>query len=269
MFEFVKYDFMIRAIIAGIVIAIIGPMIGIFLVVRRYSLLADTLAHVSLAGVAIGLLTKINPIITATVVSVLSVLGIEKLKSGNKELGESLLALFLWGGLALAIIIISIADGFNASLYSYLFGSITSVTRQDLVMIIILGVVTLFVIGGFFKEFFLISFDEEQAKINGIKVKTLNLILLILTAVCVSFAIRIVGVILVGALMVIPVISAMKFNRNFVQTLWISIGLSLVSVLLGISASYYFDFASGGSIVLTAILIFLFSLGLNRFFIKS
>lgn len=264
MLEIFEYGFLLRAFAAGIIIAVIAPMMGIFLVVRRYSLLADTLAHVSLAGAAVGILTKNHPAFTAIIFSVLSAFGIERLRSAKKIFGESVLALFLWGGLAGAVVIIGLAKGFNVNLFAYLFGSITTVSAGDLYLVAILGAVILFLISACYKEFFFISFDEELAEVSGVNTRGLNLTLLIMAAVTVSLSMRIVGVLLIGGLMVIPVITAMQFHRSFRQTLFLSVFISLLSVIAGLLFSYYFDLASGGTIVLTALTIFLISLFINR-----
>lgn len=264
MLEIFEFGFMVRAFAAGIIIAVIAPLIGTFLVVRRYSLLADTLAHVSLAGVAVGLLTKSSPVASAIILSVIASFGIEKLRGAKKIFGESVLALFLWGGLASAVVIISIARGFNVNLFSFLFGSITTVTPGDLYFVLILGGVILILILTCYKELFFVSFDEELAEVNGINAKRFNLILVVLAAVTVSLSMRIVGVLLIGALMVIPVITAMQLSRSFRQTLFLSIIISLVSVISGLFLSYYFDLASGGTIVLFALAIFLGSLFFSK-----
>ncbi len=264
MLEIFEFKFMIRAFIAGTIIAIIAPMIGTFLVVRRYSLLADALAHISLAGVAIGLLTKTHPVVTAMIVSVLTAFGLERLRGTKKIFGESALAIFLWGGLASAVVIISLDRGFNVDLFSFLFGSITTVTPGDIYFVVFLGTVVLFLILACYKELFLISFDEEIAIVNGINAKKFNLIILVLAAITVSLSMRVVGILLIGALMVIPVITAMQFSRSFKETLLFSVMISLFSVILGLFLSYYLDLASGGMIVLIAIGIFLIGLYLNR-----
>lgn len=261
--EIFQFDFMIRAFVAGLTIAFVAPMIGIFLVVRRYSLMADTLAHVSLAGVAIGLLAKINPLTTGIIAPVVSAICIEKLRSVKKISGESLLALFLSGSLAIAIVLLSLAKGFNANLFSFLFGSISTVAPGDLYLIVGLGILVLTTILAFYKELFSVSFDEELAKASGIRTQAFNLILTILAAVTVALAMRVVGVLLIGALMVIPVIAAMQFGWSFRQTLLLAIAFSFLSVFLGLFLSFYLDLASGGTIVVIALIIFLLSL-LNR-----
>jgi zinc transport system permease protein len=264
MLEIFQFGFMVRAFAAGTMIGVIAPLIGTFLVIRRYSRLADTLAHVSLAGVAVGLLTRTDPVIAAVAVSVLTALGVERLRESKKIFGESALALFLWSGMAVAVVIISLARGFNVGLFSFLFGSIATVSQVDLYYIGVLGALALIMVIVFYKELFFVSFDEELAKVNGINAKLFNLTLIILAAVTVSLSMRIVGILLIGALMVIPVITAMQFSRSFRQTLFFSVVISLVSVITGLFVSYYFDLASGGTIVLAAMIIFLVSMFFNK-----
>lgn len=264
MLEIFQYDFMVRAFEAGIAIGIIAPLIGMFLVVRRYSLMADTLAHVSLAGVAIGLLFQINPIFSAIGFSVVSAFGIEYLSNSRRIFGESVLALFLSGSLAIAVIILSLAKGFNANLFSYLFGSISTVSTTDLWVTLALAVIVFLNVVLLYKELFFASFDAELAEASGLPVKMLNIMMVMLAAVAIALSLRIVGVLLIGALMVIPAISAMQYGRSFRFTLILSVVFSLVSVIAGLFASYYFDLASGGAIVLVALLIFLISLALAK-----
>lgn len=251
---------MVRAFEAGIAIGIVAPLIGMFLVVRRYSLMADTLAHVSFAGVALGLLFAINPIFSAIGLSAVAAFGIESLRSSRRIFGESVLALFLSGSLAIAVIILSLAKGFNANLFSYLFGSISTVSQEDLWVIIALAIIVFLDVVFLYKELFFTSFDPELAEASGLPVKVVNLMMVVLAAVAVAISIRIVGVLLIGALMVIPIISAMQYGRGFRTTLMLSVAFSLISVVLGLFASYYLNLASGGAIVVCALIVFLFSL---------
>src|SRR5258705_9357101 len=163
MLELFQYSFIIRGPEAGIIIALISPLIGIFLVLRRYSLIADTLSHVSLAGVAIGLLLQINPLFTAIGAAVISSVAIEKLRLSKRVYGESALSIFLSGSLALAIVLISLAHGFSVDLFNYLFGSIVTVKASDVLTIGIVGIVIIFCIIALYKELFFITFDEEAA----------------------------------------------------------------------------------------------------------
>lgn len=255
---------MVRAFEAGIAIGIIAPLIGMFLVVRRYSLLADTLAHTSLAGVAIGLLFRINPVLSAIVLSVIASLGIEQLRASRRVFSESVLALFLSGSLAVAVVILSLAKGFNAGLFGYLFGSISTVSQTDVWVIVALAVMVFLNVVLLYKELFFVSFDEELAQASGLPVRRLNFTIVLLAAITVALSIRIVGVLLIGALMVIPVISAIQYGRGFRATLILSVIFSLLSVLVGLFASYYFNLASGGAIVLVALIIFLLSLAVSK-----
>ncbi len=255
---------MVRGLEAGIIIALIAPLIGIFLVLRRYSLIADTLSHVSLAGVAIGLILKINPLITAIITSVIASIAIEKLRLSRKVFGESGLAIFLSGSLALAIVLISLAHGFSVDLFNYLFGSITTVKQIDVSIIGGLGIFVIALIIAFYKELVYITVDEEAARVSGIPTAFINLLLIILAALTVSLAMPIVGVLLIAALIVIPVVSALQLRTSFKKTILIAEIISVFSVISGIIASFYLNLSPGGTIVLITIAIFIASLFLKE-----
>lgn len=260
MLEIFQYGFMLRAFSAGAVIGIIAPLIGNFLVARRYALIADSLAHVSLAGVAIGLLTGIYPVYTALIVSVAVALVIEKLRASKRLSGDTALAIFLSGGLAVAVTLIGLARGFSVDLFAYLFGSITTVRSVDVWVIMALGLVVLFTLYALYKELFFISFDEEVAIVSGIPTRVLNSVLIIVTAVTVALSMRIVGVLLVGALMVIPVVAAMQIAKSFKRSVWLSMAFGLLSVMLGLFAAYYLNIPAGGAIVLLALVLLIASM---------
>ncbi len=255
---------MIRAFEAGIIIAIIAPLIGTFLVLRRYSLIADTLSHVSLAGVVLGILLKVNPLITALVTAVVSSVAIERLRISRKVFGESALSIFLSGSLALAIVLISFVRGFGVGLFSYLFGSITIVKQIDVYVIAVFGILVIVSIIAFYKELVYVTVDEEAAKVSGLPTRFINMLLIVLAAFTIALAIPIVGALLIGALIVIPVITALQFNRSFKQTIFIAEAVSLFSVILGIIISFYLDLSTGGTIVLITISLFIVSLLLNK-----
>lgn len=264
MIEIFQYDFMIRAFEAGIAVAVVAPLIGMFLVVRRYSLLSDTLAHISLAGVATGLLFQFNPIFSAILFSVGASFIIEWLRHSRKIFSESILAIFLSGSLAMAVVILSLAKGFNANLFSYLFGSISTVSPSDVLVIFTLAIVVFGSIVIFYKELFSVSLDEDLAQASGLPVRRLNLMMVTLAAVTVALSIRIVGVLLIGALMVIPVVAAMQYGKGFRTTLFLSVAISILSVIAGLFSSYYLNIASGGTIVLVALFVFLVSLAFTK-----
>lgn len=253
MLDMFQYSFIIRGFEAGIIIALIAPVIGIFLVLRRYSLIADTLSHVSLAGVAIGLLLKINPLITAIISAVVSSLVIERLRTSKRIFGESALAVFLSGSLALAIILISLAHGFSVDLFNYLFGSITTVKQTDVSIIFILGLLVIAGIFAFYKELVYITVDEEAAKVSGIPTRFINILFIILAALTVALSIPIVGVLLIGALIVIPVVTALQLRQSFRRTIFIAQAVSVFSVIAGIISSFYLNVSTGGTIVLISL----------------
>lgn len=245
-----------RALVAGAVIGTIAPMIGVLLVLRRLSLIADTLSHVALAGVAGGLLLRAHPLAGALVAAVVGAIGIERLRVSGRLFGETALAIFLSGGFAVAVVLISLANGFNADLFSYLFGAITTVQPADLVLIAGLGLMVLATLATLHKELFAITFDEESARVQGVPVDGINLLLTVMTAVTVVVSMRIVGILLTSALMVIPAATALRVATSFRHALIVAVACSLAAVALGMVASFYLDVAAGGAIVLAALVLF-------------
>lgn len=259
-----QYGFIVRGLEAGVIVALVAPLIGIFLVLRRYSLIADTLAHVSLAGIALGLLLGINPVVTALATTIAASLGIERLRISKRIYGESALALFLSGSLALAVVLLSLAHGFNTSLFNYLFGSIVTVTSSDVYTIATLAVVVAVLLTLFYKELVYISFDEESARVAGIQTRLINTLLIVLSALTVSLSIPIVGVLLIAALIVIPIVTALQLRQSFVKTILYAEAFSLLSVVSGIFVSFYLDLSTGGTIVLIMLLVFATVLTLKK-----
>lgn len=257
MFDLFQYGFILRGLEAGVIVAFIAPLIGIFLVLRRYALIADTLAHVSFAGVALGSLLGVNPMITALGATLISSVGLERLRSARRVHGESALALFLSGSLALATVILGISKGFNANLFSYLFGSILTVTMEDVYLIVALAFVVAVALFLFYKELIYISFDEESARVSGVPVNRINSALILLAALTVSLSIPVVGVLLIAALVVIPVLAALQLKKSFTATLVYAEIISVLSVVSGIIISFYLNLPAGGAIVLIMLAVFL------------
>lgn len=262
--DFFAYDFLQRALLAGVMVAIVAPLLGIFLTVRRYALIADTLSHAALAGVALGIFLGINPIVAALVVAVAVAVGIERLRFSGHLSGETVLALFLSGSLAFAVVLFSAVKKFNAGVLSYLFGSIMTVTSEDLWLMGGLSIGIVVIIGLFYRPFFLLAFDEDIARANGIPVKSYGVLLSILTAAMVAVSMRVVGILLIGALMVIPVLSATQYNRSFRVTIMIAVVISVLSMVLGLGVSSFWNLAPGGTIVLCAIGFFMASVGYRK-----
>ncbi len=259
-----EYQFMINAFIAGSIIAILASISGSFIVLRRYSLLAESLAHSALLGVAIAILTQSSPVVMAVIVAVLSAWAIEYLRSFYNIYSDAVLAIFLSGSLALAIILVSISGSFNNSLLSYLFGSILAVKSEQVWLLAAVAAISLALFARFFRSLYFIAFDEEVAKSSGIKVVWLNFMLVTITAVIIALSIRVVGTLLIGALMVVPVISALRFKQSFFKTVALAVAFALSSTLAGLTISYYYSLPSGAAIVMVALLIFITSLIVNR-----
>ena len=256
-------EFMRRAFLVGLIVATVAPTIGLFFVVRRYSSLADTLAHVSFAGVAFSLLSGLAAIPTAFAASVLAVLGIEKLREQKVLNPDTIVSLFLFGGLASGVVMLGFAKGRNANVINFLFGNIVTVTDSDIISILLIGLLVLAVTAIFWNAFFAVALDEDTAEANGLPVKALNRTLSVLGAATIAISMNVAGVLLIGALMVIPVLAAMQFHVGFKQTWALALCGSVLSVLAGLVASYYFDLASGGAIVLVAIALFCLSSIIN------
>ncbi|MDT8446185.1 MAG: metal ABC transporter permease [bacterium] len=253
MLELFQFEFIRRGFAAGLILAVCAPLIGSFLVARRYSLLADTLAHVSLLGVALGLLIQVNPLLSALAVSLLAAWAIEALRERQGEAGDSLLAIFLWGGLAGAVVLISLAQGFQVNLFGYLFGDIAGVQPNELYLIAGLGGLVSLSVWLFRRQLFALALDEDLARASGINARLYNRILVLLAALTVSLAARVLGVLLVGALMVIPFAAASHWAQGFRRALALSLVFSVLSVVLGLLASYQYNLAPGGAIVLAAL----------------
>ena len=259
-----EYDFMQRAFLAGFIIATLASISGSFVVLKRYSMMTETLAHSALVGVAVGLFAGFSPLWMAVIMAIFSAWLIEYLRSNFNLYSDAILAIFLSGALALAIIIVSLGGAFNNSLFSYLFGSILAVSNEDLYTMGIFGSIALILLLGFSKELFFIAYDEEVARTSGIKVKALNYLLVTIVAVIIALSIRVVGTLLIGALMVIPSIAALQYRQGFLKTVFISLFFALSSVLMGMSFSYYYSLPSGATIVMCVILFFIISLVVNK-----
>lgn len=267
--EFLEYSFMHRAFMAGAVTALICPAIGVFLVPRRLSLIADTLSHVALAGVALGLLLGVSPVLGALVVTVAGAVGMERLRAGGALQGDAALAVFLSGGFALAVVLISLARGFNADLFAILFGSILTVSPADVWLIVALGAVVAVTIGSFYPQLLAITLNEDLARTSGVPVAGLNLLLTVLTALTTVVAMRMVGVLLVSAMIVIPSLTGFALGRSFRQATLIAIVMALGSMTVGLIAAYYLRLAAGGAVVLTALVVFALSSFSRRLFVGA
>lgn len=262
--EIFQYDFMQRAFVSGIIVGLICPVVGLFVSLRRMSMISDALAHVCLAGVAAGLLTGIHPILTASGFAVAGALWIEKLRDTFKTYSEISIAIILSTGIALGAIFLDIGNGYNSNFMSYLFGSIVAINETDLMIIAVAGLIILGLTLLLKKELFFISFDEEGAQLSGIPVRIITVLFTALTALTIAITIRVVGILLVSSLIVLPVAAAMRLARSFREALIISVFLAELSVIVGLFASFYINLAPGGAIVMTSVLLLLITLNMQK-----
>lgn len=257
MLELLDYAFMRNALIAALLIGAAAPQVGIFLVQRRLSLIGDGLGHVALAGVAIGLLTSSEPVLTALVTAVLAAVAIEVARSRGGPSSDLALALMFYGGIAAGVVLIGLSpQGTPANLTSYLFGSITATTTTDLYIFLALTVTVVATSILLRPWLFAVAQDEEYARASGLPVVRINLLLSILTAVTVVVSMRVVGLLLISALMIIPNASAQLLSRSFASATRIAVAFGLVSALGGVVTSFYAETPSGATIVLIALGVF-------------
>ena len=242
-----------RALISGVAIAILCSVVGLFLVLRRYSLFGDAIAHSSFGGIALGLLAGVYPLWTAYGVSIVSALIITKIKDRYNISGDASIAVLLSSGIAVGLVVIGLSGGFTIDIFSFLFGSILLVSVDDTILILALTGIILIVILLLYRQILYSTFNEEQAKVSGIPVEKINYLIVFMAGITVVTSIQLVGVLLISALFVIPNVTAIMYGKGFKQTAIISISFSIFSVVAGILVSYIFDITPAGTIVLLAI----------------
>lgn len=247
-------EFMQRALVAALLVGLAAPAVGVFLVQRRLALMGDGIGHIALTGVALGFLLGTAPVLTAIVVATIGAVVIELVRQQGRTSGDVALALMFYGGIAGGVLLIGLSsEGSNVNLLSYLFGSLTSVSPTDVVVTTGLSaalLLTVLIVG---REMFAVCHDEEYAKVAGLPVRTLNLLLAVMAAVTVTVAMRVVGLLLVSALMVVPVATAQQLVRGFRATVLVSLALGVVASVSGVLGSYYADTAPGAMIVVVAL----------------
>ena len=259
MLEMFEMEFMQRAWLAGLIMAMICPLIGSFLVLRRQSLIGDGLGHIAFAGVAGGALWGYSPVLSAAAATILGALAIEKVRTRLSDNADMVLAIFFYSGMGLAVIFTGLNKDGGFNLGSILFGSLMMVSSKDLLIVAALGLCTVLFVMLFYRPLQYLTFDETSAKVAGLPVERLNLLLALLTALTVALSMRIVGLLLVSAMMVIPVACALQTARSFAGTIVQSMGYGILTVFLGLTISYYMNLAPGGTIVITGTLLFLVS----------
>jgi len=257
MLEFLNPPFMQRALIAAVLVGITAPAIGIYLVQRRQALMGDGIGHVAMTGVGLGFLLSTNPVWMATLVAVAGSVVMELIRWYGRTRGDIALAMLFYGGMAGGVMLINLSDtGSNANLTSFLFGSLSTVSEEDVTAIVVLAAFVVLVTVGLRRQLFAVSQDEEFARVTGLPVRVLNLLVAVTAAVTVTVAMRVVGLLLVSALMVVPVAAAQQISKSFKVTFALAVVIGTAVTLAGTVTSYYQDVPPGATIVLLAIAAF-------------
>ncbi|MFG2605667.1 metal ABC transporter permease [Streptomyces sp. NPDC048514] len=254
--EFLNYAFMQRALLAAVLVGVTAPAVGIYLVQRRQALMGDGIGHVAMTGVGLGFLLSTSPVWMATAVSALGAVLMELIRWYGRTRGDIALAMLFYGGMAGGVMLINLAGGSNANLMSYLFGSLSTVSESDVTAICVLAAFVLLVTLGLRRQLFAVSQDEEFARVTGLPVRALNLLTAVTAAVTVTVAMRVVGLLLVSALMVVPVAAAQQLSRSFTATFAIAVAIGVTVTVSGTVTSYYQYVPPGATIVLLAIAAF-------------
>jgi zinc transport system permease protein len=262
--EIVTSEFFQRALIGGLLIGVTAPLMGLFLVLRRLAMIGDTLSHVSIAGVALGFLIGVYPVAVGLLFAIAASFAIEKLRKAYKTYAELSIAIIMSGGVALASLLFTIGKGFNVNVNSYLFGSIYTLNNTDLYVIGGVTVVVLIAIRTQVKELFLITFDEDAAAVSGLPVKFYNVMISVLTALVISVSIKIVGALLVSALLTIPAACSLIIARSFRQSVITVVIIGELAVVIGLLIAGIWNLAPGGTIVLLLIAVLLMLLVVKR-----
>lgn len=267
-----NFDFMRYSLLSGILIGFIAPLIGAFIVVRRLSLIADALSHVTLGGISFGMfiltlspaLAIINPMWFGILFAIVGALLIEKLRTSYSNYQEIAIPIIMSAGIALSAIFISLADGFNQEIVGLLFGSISAVSLSDLLTVVVISIVVVLFITLFYKELFIFSFDEEYSRVINIP-KWIQFLFIVIVAMVISASMRVVGILLVSALITLPIAIAMRITKGFKQLIILSVIIGEFSVIMGLVLAFYMNISPGGVIVVLLVLL----LGLTMLFQKS
>ena len=270
-----NFDFMRYSLISGILIGFIAPLIGAFIVVRRLSLIADALSHVTLGGISFGMflltilptLSFVNPMWFGILFAVIGALLIEKLRTSFSNYQEIAIPIIMSAGIALSAIFISLADGFNQEIVGLLFGSISAVNLSDLNTIIIIAIIVGFFIILFYKELFILSFDEEYSKVIGIP-KWIQFLFIIIVAMVISASMRVVGILLVSALITLPIAISMRITKGFKQLIALSVALGELSVIMGLVLAFYMNISPGGVIVVLLVIMLIITMAYQKLKVK-
>jgi zinc transport system permease protein len=262
--ESLEFDFIRRALLVGILISLCCAFLGIFLVLRKLSMIGDGLAHVSFATVALALFLSASPLIVTIPLVVLASFAILALSEKAGLHGDAAIGLVSSFSIALGVLIASLARGFNVDLMSYLFGSILVISRAEVIISVVLSFSVLAVVIYYFNSLFVVTYDEDFARVLGLNTRVMNYLVAILTAITISLGIRVVGTMLISSLIVFPTVTALQVSKGFKSSILIAVTVAVVSVILGVFSSYIFNLPTGATIVLFNGAFFLISFLVRR-----
>ncbi|MEI7904409.1 MAG: metal ABC transporter permease [Candidatus Firestonebacteria bacterium] len=262
--EALKYGFLQKALISGMFISILCAVLGVFLVLKRLSLIGDGLSHVTFFSVALGFLLHASPLFVSIPVVVLSSLGILKLTEKGRVFGDTAIGIISSVGIAGGILLASAAGGFNVDLFSYLFGNILTISTAEVWSSIILSIIVIALIIIFYRDLVAVTFDEESSKVLGIKASNINRILVVLTSLTVVLAMKIIGIMLISSFLILPAAAALQLAVSFGSTIMFASMFALVSVILGVILSFVFNLPTGAVIVMINFVVFLLAMFVRK-----
>lgn len=262
--ELLSFPFMQRALLIGAIVGTLTAFLGVFVTLRRMSFFADAISHSALAGIALGLLLSTDPFATAVAFCILVALGIAYMSERSVLALDTIIAVFFSASIALGILIIGFLVGFRTDLFSFLFGDILAITTTDIVLALLLGLLVALSFLAFFPQFLQISFNRDIALVDGVRVRYLDYVFMLILALVVAISLRIVGVLLVTALMIVPAAAARNVSRSFREMTVVSTVIGFVAAIVGLILAYALNTASGPTMTLTAVLIFALSFPVGK-----
>jgi zinc transport system permease protein len=257
---FLQYGFIQKAFLAGSFVAVVCAVLGLFLVLRKMSLIGDGFSHVSFGAIALGLYMGVYPFYIAVPVVMIASILILKISEKAKIYGDAAIGIVSAIGISGGVILASASKGFNVDLFSYLFGNILAISTTEVVLSITLSFIVLAVVYFYYWDLFSATFDEEYAKVTGVKTNFINILLSMLTSVSVVLSVKMVGIMLVSALLILPAVTSLQLAKGFRSAIFIACSVSLLSVVLGIVLSFFADIPTGATIVMTNVLFFILSM---------
>ncbi|MBR6698291.1 MAG: metal ABC transporter permease [Lachnospiraceae bacterium] len=255
--EMFSYPFMVRAIVAGILVSLCAALLGTSLVLKRYSMIGDGLSHVGFAALAIAYAANLAPLVVAIPVCIVAAFLLLRMNENSRLNGDAATALMCSGALAMGVMVVSLTSGMNTDVTSYMFGSILAMSKTDVIISIVLAVVVIVMFVLFYPRIFAVTFDESFAKATGTRANLYNMVIAMLTAITVVIGMRMIGTLLISSLIIFPSLSAMRICKKYKSVIISSVIISVLCFMVGITVSYAYSTPSGASIVMANIVVFI------------